>query len=156
MQSPRDHLTIARSPRDLHAISISARSPRNLRLSRVFQMYDLEGRGHLSEDRLRLVLADMGLDPENDPSERAAIDSLLSSLRAAGATNVDPTDHSLRIPAFEFLRIMQAQEFIQGEAGRYWVALSLREAESLRGAMHVAIDGQVPHSALTARARFLI
>ena len=38
------------------------------------------------------------------------------------------------------LRVMQAQEFLRGETGRYWVALSLRDAESLRGAMHAAMD----------------
>ena len=96
----------------------------------------------LCEERLRLVLADMGLDPEHDDSERAAVELLFSSLRAAGGTNVDPTDGSLRVPAFEFLRVMQAQEFLRGEAGRYWVALSLREAESLRGAMHAAMDAE--------------
>ena len=110
------------------------------RLNHVFQMYDAEGRSHLSEDRLRLILADMGLDPERDESDRIAIESLFTSLRAAGGTNIDPVDRSLRVPAFEFLRIMQAQEFLCGEAGRYWVALSLREAESLRGAMHAAMD----------------
>ena len=35
---------------------------------------------------------------------------------------------------------MQAQHFLRGDIGRYWVALSLREAETVRGALHVAID----------------
>jgi hypothetical protein len=99
------------------------------RLQRVFQMYDAEGRGALSEERLRLVLADMGLDPEREESERKAVELLMNSLRASGGTNVDPTNGSLRVPSFEFLRVMQAQEFLRGETGRYWIALSLREAE---------------------------
>ena len=107
-------------------------------------MYDVEGRAALSEARLRLVLADMGLDAENDETERLAIDRLVHSLRAAGGQNIDPSDGSLRIPAFEFLRVMQAQEFMQGEAGRYWVALSLAEAEALRGAMHASNDADAP------------
>lgn len=82
----------------------------------------------------------MGLAPERDDSERQAVELLMSALRAGGSTNVDPTTNQLRVPTFEFLRVMQAQEFLRGEAGRYWVALSLREAESLRGAIHAAMD----------------
>ena len=85
-----------------------------------------------------------GLDPDNDESERRAVETLVANLRAAGGTNVDATDNSLRVPPFEFLRIMQAQEFLHGEAGRYWVALSLAEAEALRGAMHTARDTDAP------------
>ena len=39
-----------------------------------------------------------------------------------------------------FLKLMQTQRFVPGESGRYWVALSLREAESLRGAMLEEVD----------------
>ena len=39
---------------------------------------------------------------------------------------------------------MQAQHFLRGDVGRYWVALSLREAETVRGALHVAIDDDAP------------
>ena len=120
------------------------------RLSRVFQMYDHDGRKALSEEKLRLVLGDMGLDPEHDESERDAVELLLSQLRSAGSTNVDPTDGALRVPAFEFLRLMQAQEFLCGESGRYWVALSLREAEAMRGAIHAAMDHNI--SLLEGRA----
>ena len=36
---------------------------------------------------------------------------------------------------------LHAQDFLRGDAGRYWVAISLREAETVRAAMHVARDG---------------
>ena len=42
-----------------------------------------------------------------------------------------------------FVQLMRSQRFVPGETGRYWVALSLREAESLRGALHVAMDGGI-------------
>ena len=48
--------------------------------------------------------------------------------------------------------MLHAQEFLRGEAGRYWVALSLREAESLRAAMHVALDSGRPLVAPAAGA----
>ena len=103
----------------------------------------LRWRGPSPPPRPARILSDMGLDPDRDESERQAVEMLFSSLRAGGGTNVDPTDGSLRVPAFEFLRVMHSQEFLRGEAGRYWVALSLREAESLRGAMHAAMDAEV-------------
>ena len=87
-----------------------------------------------------MVLSDMGLEPDKDESEHRAVELLLQGLRSSGGTNVDPASGALRVPPFEFLRVMQAQEFLCGEAGRYWVALSLREAESLRGAMHASMD----------------
>ena len=33
---------------------------------------------------------------------------------------------------------MQAQHFLRGDVGRYWVALSLREAETLRALIHAS------------------
>ena len=60
-------------------------------------------------EQLRLVMADMGLDTEHVESEKQAVHALFNQLRAAGATNCDPTDGSLRVPSFEFLRLMQAQ-----------------------------------------------
>ena len=39
---------------------------------------------------------------------------------------------------------LHAQDFLKGDAGRYWVAISLREAETVRAAMHVARDGGAP------------
>ncbi|KOO22777.1 conserved unknown protein [Chrysochromulina tobinii] len=126
------------------------------RLSRVFQMYDAEGRGALGEQRLRTILSDMGLEPETVAAEKLAIEALFSSLRASGAMNCDPSNGELRVPSMEFLRVMQAQEFLVGEMGRYWVALSLREAETLRGALHAAMDGEtalVPNSKVAVGLR---
>lgn len=43
------------------------------RLSRVFDMYDPERRGALGESQLLLVLSNMGLQPDEDPADRAAV-----------------------------------------------------------------------------------
>jgi len=118
--------------------------------------YDAEGRGALGEQRLRTILSDMGLEPETVAAEKLAIEALFSSLRASGAMNCDPSNGELRVPSMEFLRVMQAQEFLVGEMGRYWVALSLREAETLRGALHAAMDGEtalVPNSKVAVGLR---
>ena len=121
-QAPAAAAGLARPPAS-GAFAVAALTDgQRSRLSRVFQMYDAEGRGALSEERLRRVLSDMGLEPDVEPSEKAALEQLLSSLRASGSANVDPTSGALRVPAFEFLRVMQAQEFLTGESGRYWVA----------------------------------
>ena len=48
----------------------------------------------------------MGLEPERSESERVVIETLFASLRASGSTNVDPTTNGLRVPSFEFLRVM--------------------------------------------------
>ena len=62
------------------------------RLTRVFQMYDAEGRGALSEERLRLVLADMGVEPERDESERAAVEKQARPAPAAKRPRYDDYD----------------------------------------------------------------
>ena len=54
----------------------------------------------------------------------------MQELRSA---NCVASDGSLRVSLDHFLRLMQAQRFLAGDPGRNWVALSLREAESLRG-----------------------
>ena len=88
------------------------------RLSRVFEMYDAEGRSALGEERLRLVMKDMGLLPDEIQSERIAVEGLFTQLRMGGAANVDPSDGSLRVSSFEFLRLMQSQAFMTAETGR--------------------------------------
>ena len=45
-------------------------------------------------------------------SERDAVELLMQQLRGSGSANVDPTDMSLRVPAFEFLRVMQVRGFL--------------------------------------------
>ena len=56
----------------------------------------------------------------------------------------------------EFVDLMHFQPFSQGHAGRYYVALSLREAESVRAAIHLSMDQGVPmvsggHTAVALR-----
>ena len=111
------------------------------RLRRVFELNDPRGRGALNESALLTVLADMGLRPDQHADDRAAVDELFTSLRAAGGGGHDA---DVELGEDAFLTLMQSQRFVPGEAGRYWVALSLREAESLRGAMHVAMDLGIP------------
>ena len=54
---------------------------------------------------------------------------------------------------------MQAQDFLRGETGRYWVALSLREAESLRGAQAMRsalVEEAARRGSLLAEGRELV
>ena len=90
-------------------------------------MYDSDRLNALTDEQLLLVLGDMGLDPANDAGERAACDEQLAHLRAMSFV---AADGSLRVPPHEFGRLMHAQQFLRGESGRYWVALSLREVRS--------------------------
>ena len=60
--------------------------------------------------------------------------------RAAPRQGCVASDGTTRVPHAEFLKIMQAQRFLAGDPGRHWVALSLREAESLRGCLHTCMD----------------
>ena len=70
-----------------------------------------------------------------DAREAALVEEIVKSLPGA-------TTGKVGLP--QFLAMMEAQRFLCAETGRYWVALSLREAESLRGCLHVALDNDAP------------
>ena len=112
------------------------------RLQCLVRMYDVTGSGVLNEPELRRILSDLGLNPEDDERARVAVETALSTL-----------DRSRSLSPDAFCEMMRTQTFLQGEPGRYWVALSLREAESLRGALHIAMDARVP---LVAGARVAV
>ena len=142
------------------------------RLRRVYELHDRSGGGTIGEEQLLDVLADLGLRPDLHADERAAIDEMIANLRTANATSCSDEEHgshgeaeetaelsagpqtrvrarnersnSLQLSEAKFLQLMRTQRFIPGESGRFWVALSLREAESLRGAMHVSMDLGIP------------
>eukprot|EP00966_Prymnesium_polylepis_P153883 3553279-Prymnesium_polylepis.1 len=118
------------------------------RLARVFDMYDsVERSGALGEAHLRLVLREMSLAAETDASDAAAVEAALGDLRAAGcvaAVGGSADGAPLRVPQADFLQLMQAQRFLPADARRHWVALSLREAESLRGCLHACMDANRP------------
>lgn len=76
------------------------------------------------QEALRQVVRDLGLRPDEDERDAAALEATLSQLRERGAVAASSAS---------FLQLMHAQDFLRGEVGRYWVAISLREAESLRG-----------------------
>jgi len=105
-------------------------------------MYDAAKLGAVGEEQLRCLLGHMGLHPSEDAGEASRVEELFTQLRATGRC-VAP-DGALRVECADFLKLMQAQHFLRGDVGRYWVALSLREAETVRGALHVAIDGDAP------------
>jgi hypothetical protein len=117
------------------------------KLQRVFELYDAERQGVIGDEQLKHALVEnMGLSPD-DPTERAAIDQIFQQLGGAGR---------VRVAGNQFVDLMHSQPFTRGHSGRYWVALSLREAESLRGAMHRAVDEGVPlirgaHAAVALR-----
>ena len=112
------------------------------RLERLVSLYDANdgARGTLSEASLRRVLFDLGLRADDDARDGELVERLLRDVGAAGGGGVLGADGSLTIPAESFCELMGKQTFLRGEAGRYWVALSLREAESLRGCLHQATD----------------
>ena len=101
------------------------------KLRRARELYDREGAGKLGAAALGHALTDaLGLLPEDD-EERAAA----AKLSANGAA------------AQEVQRLLHEKPFLRGADGRYWVALSLREAESLRGALHICQDEGRPVAA---------
>jgi len=67
------------------------------------------------------------------------VNELIDSLRTG-----DDGESSVLLDEAAFLQLMQSQRFVPGQSGRYWVALSLREAESVRGALHIAMDLDMP------------
>ena len=69
------------------------------------------------------------------PALQKLVEEIVASLPGA-------TTGKVGLP--QFLAMMEAQRFLCAEGGRYWVALSLREAESLRGCLHVALDNDAP------------
>ena len=104
------------------------------RLQRIFEMYDATQARALGEDQIRKVMTDLGLKPQSEARDAAAVDAALAHLRERG---------EVCVPLPKFQQLMQSQAFLRGERGRYWVALSLREAESLRGALHLSYDAGV-------------
>ena len=94
-----------------------------------------EGPEVLREEALRRLLGDMGLRPDEDARDQAAVAALFAELASASKLPLQPED---------FYELMRTQSFLRGEGGRHWVALSLREAETVRGALHVAIDDDAP------------
>ena len=105
------------------------------RLRRLFELCDPRGNGTVGEQELRTVLSDLGM--ESDGDDHAAVNELIDSLRTG-------SDGSILLDEPAFLQLMRSQRFVPGQSGRYWVALSLREAESIRGAIHLAMDMGVP------------
>ena len=103
------------------------------RLHRLVAMYDSSNSGRLDEASLRRVLSDLGLRPDEDERAKAAVEATVASLGTSRSASPE-----------EFCELMRTQTFLQGEAGRYWVVLSLREAESLRGALHLSMDSGEP------------
>ena len=99
------------------------------RLHRLVAMYDSSNSGRLDEASLRRVLSDLGLRPDED--ERAKLRwrrRLPPSVRAAQQAQRSSVTDATHRPSSK------------ARAGRYWVVLSLREAESLRGALHLSMD----------------
>ena len=105
-------------------------------------------RARSARSELLTVLADLGMRPSSRRARvrrgafaRCARRALCGlgrgrrrRRRRRPAAAARPRDGTLRVVERGFLQLMQSQRFVLGEAGRYWVALSLREAESLRAA----------------------
>jgi hypothetical protein len=123
-----------------------------IRLTRLVPLCQADnGRSdQLPETALRRILVDLGMRPDEDSRDAEAVEEFVSELRlpggggaggggAGGGGAVSP-DGSLTVSSDAFCELMRTQTFLRGESGRYWVVLSLREAESLRGCLHLAMD----------------
>ena len=94
----------------------------------------------LPETALRRILIDLGMRPEEDTRDAEAVEGFVNELRRDGGVGSVSPDGSLTVSADAFCELMRTQTFLRGESGRYWVVLSLLEAESLRGCLHLAMD----------------
>jgi hypothetical protein len=95
------------------------------RLRKAFVMFDTDGSGKLSPKELRQVLKAVDIDV--DAEEKSGTD--LASL-------VRDDDGDGEVDFEELKTMMTKHSFYKMQPGRYYVALSLVEAESLRGTMH--------------------
>ena len=128
------------------------------RLTRLVKMYSSEGGtpNQLHESALRRILVDLGLRPDDDPRDAATIESFIGELGRPGGVGTAAPSGGVQVGADDFCELMRTQTFLRGETGRFWVALSLKEAESLRGCLHMCMDdghGIVPgtHAAVALR-----
>ena len=102
------------------------------RLQRLARLYSpAASGGGVGAAELRRVLADCGLRADQDARDAAAIDAAGRAVPQGGVLGVEA-----------FCELMRAGDFLRGEPGRFWAAISLREAECLRAAMHVAADAR--------------
>ena len=136
-----------------------------IRLTRLVPLCQADnGRSdQLPETALRRILVDLGMRPDEDARDAEAVEEFVNELRlpggggAGGGGAVTP-DGSLTVSSDAFCELMRTQTFLRGESGRYWVVLSLREAESLRGCLHLAMDQVMSpnDSMLTSDDRLMI
>ena len=113
-----------------------------IRLTRLMPLCQADnGRSdQLPETALRRILVDLGMRPDEDARDAEAVEEFVSELRLPGGGGAVSPDGSLTVSSDAFCELMRTQTFLRGESGRYWVVLSLREAESLRGCLHLAMD----------------
>ena len=113
-----------------------------IRLTRLMPLCQADnGRSdQLPETALRRILVDLGMRPDEDARDAEAVEKFVSELRLPGGGGAVSPDGSLMVSSDAFCELMRTQTFLRGESGRYWVVLSLREAESLRGCLHLAMD----------------
>ncbi|CAM9255641.1 unnamed protein product [Laminaria digitata] len=114
-------------------------------LKNAFSLLDFDGDGKLGEDEFRTLLRALDVDVDDPHTGRA---SMLAIAKAAGVTTPLVTYDQVR-------ELMRTQAFIEAQQGRFVVALSLQEAENLRGCLHIAGRGTglVKESATTAALR---
>ena len=82
------------------------------RLQRAVQMYEARGGGALSEAAVLHALEGFELRPTEEEADRAPCAALLEQARG-GAMRRDAA-----------VAALHAQDFLRGDAGRYWVAIS--------------------------------
>jgi len=99
-------------------------------LEKTFEMFDRDGNGTLDANEVTQVLRalDVVLEEGEDSEVAAALD-----LNASGTVDLN-----------ELKTALSRLSFFGIQDGRYFVLLSLIEAESLRGAMHVAKSRGIP------------
>ena len=122
-------------------------------LRTAFDMFDSSGNGRLTESDLREVLREIDACVEDD---ELRLQQLAREVAAESRT-FNTGGKSSGTSFEELKRVLRSKNIYSLQRGRYYVALSLAEAESLRVVMHLtkgskASDGKLIPSKLTEAA----
>ncbi|CAM9183768.1 unnamed protein product [Choristocarpus tenellus] len=96
-------------------------------LKKAFSLLDFDGDTRLGEEEFQDLLRALDVDVDNPSTGRATV---VNIARAAGVTTPLVTFEQVR-------ELMRTQAYVQIQKDRFLVALSLSEAENLRGAIHI-------------------
>ena len=114
-------------PRDVNAIT----EKQHTELRKAFALFDQHNSGSLGEDSMRTLIRS-AIDCMEPPSSEQMAEVMKAF--ATSGTNVD----------FEHLKLfLQSGKFREEQNGRYYVTVSLAEAETIRRIMHIRLERQI-------------